>query len=982
MRLFEPYQSPRVFMLPPGCDFAKEFTKGLISRFASILPEESAKSEIYLNTGRVRTGIIKTFTAQGAYLLPQLRLVSELANDLRFFDISPQTPTLKRRLELFQAVSKLLENDERFAAKTSAFDLADSLAVLMDEMHSEGVSPDELRELDVSQHSAHWAQSLKFIDIISQFWKRTDVPDKQTRQRLVVEKLVTEWQKTPPFYPIIVAGSTGSRGATRLLMETVAKLPQGAVVLPCFDEHLPPEVWSEKNGASMSEDHPQFRFKTFLDSLNIQPSNVLPWRPEAATNYNRNQLVSLALRPAPVTEQWLTEGPNLENVDVATNNIDLIEAPHPRAEANAVAYRLRMAAEYGIKASFVTPDQKLARQVKAALSRWNIQAQDGIKWPLNKTNPGKLLLLVSVMIGGHPDNVTLISLLRQSMVHTANQRSEHNKCVDILEQNIRRNKLNLDLTSLINHLSLTNKNNQFIVQWCCWLTEILQELVIDESTCLSSMVTNHFRIANNLIAGSCPNDQQPDDLWNTLGGTEILNLIREMQREGETSGILDTHSYQHLFASLMAQNSVVRSSSNEFMGIAIWDTLDARMQSPDLIIAGGLNEGIWPTTAPVDPWLNRDLRRQANLLMPERLTGLLAHDFQQAISVENVILSRSVRHANEPAVPSRWLIRLTTLLEGLGDNGRLALQAMRNRGNQTLKLAQAMERPRKQIARALRPNPKPPVAARPVKLSVTNIKTLLTDPYEIYARHILNLTEIDPLKPANYAATRGIIIHQILKNFIETTLAEPNKCTAEELMRQANSIVHKFPVATYLKRLWITHLAGISDAFIEQEIKRRKTGKPIALEERGEITLPELNFKLTVIADRIDNQIDGSLSLYDYKTGILPGPTEIGRRDKQIPLTAKVLNLGGFKKIPAAEIQTATYIGVGKNFSMKSVNINIIEQNWNDFLKLLVYYQQPENGYLSRLNKYQYQYGQAYDHLARYGEWDETDQQKSAGTDT
>ena len=57
-----------------------------------------------------------------------------------------------------------------------------------------------------------------------------------------------------------------------------------------------------------------------------------------------------------------------------------------------------------------------------------------------------------------------------------------------------------------------------------------------------------------------------------------------------------------------------------------------------------------------------------------------------------------------------------------------------------LALARALEQPTPEQAAnprlrpAKRPAPQPPVAARPAKLSLTNIERLIRDPYAIYAR--------------------------------------------------------------------------------------------------------------------------------------------------------------------------------------------------------------------------------------------------------
>ena len=71
---------------------------------------------------------------------------------------------------------------------------------------------------------------------------------------------------------MIVAGSTGSRGATRAFMTAVARLPQGALVLPGFDAELPAPVW-ERLGAEDpgAADHPQAGFRRLADALGFDP---------------------------------------------------------------------------------------------------------------------------------------------------------------------------------------------------------------------------------------------------------------------------------------------------------------------------------------------------------------------------------------------------------------------------------------------------------------------------------------------------------------------------------------------------------------------------------------------------------------------------------------------------------------------------------------------------------------------------------------
>ena len=130
---------------------------------------------------------------------------------------------------------------------------------------------------------------------------------------------------------------------------------------------------------------------------------------------------------------------------------------------------------------------------------------------------------------------------------------------------------------------------------------------------------------------------------------------------------------------------------------------EARECRAELVILAGLNDGGWPQLPSPDPWLNRQMRQKAGLLLPERQIGLSAHDFQQAMGAPRVILTRALRGSEAETVPSRWINRLTNLMSGLPDrNGPGALDAMRARGRIWLDLADAIDLPA--ITGSLRPD--------------------------------------------------------------------------------------------------------------------------------------------------------------------------------------------------------------------------------------------------------------------------------------
>ncbi|HRO11954.1 MAG TPA: double-strand break repair protein AddB, partial [Amaricoccus sp.] len=242
--LFPPADTPRVFALPPGADFARALAQGLDARLAGQPPEAVARVEIWLNTRRAARALMAVFAEGPARLLPRIRTLAELADAPLGPDLPPAVPALRRQLELARLVAALAEAEPHLAAGTAAFELAESLAELLDEMQGEGLDPAAFERIDPAEHAAHWQRSLRFLTLIAPFVTAAGPVDGQGRLRAAADALAQAWAAAPPQHPVIVAGSTGSRGATRAFMAAIARLPQGALVLPGLDPTLPAPVWA------------------------------------------------------------------------------------------------------------------------------------------------------------------------------------------------------------------------------------------------------------------------------------------------------------------------------------------------------------------------------------------------------------------------------------------------------------------------------------------------------------------------------------------------------------------------------------------------------------------------------------------------------------------------------------------------------------------------------------------------------------------
>ncbi|MEQ6249568.1 double-strand break repair protein AddB [Sulfitobacter sp. HNIBRBA3233] len=974
--MFEAQDGPRVFGLPLGVDFPRALIDGLLKRQGDDPPEALGRIDLIVNTERMARRLRGIFEEGPARILPRIRTITDLGTLAPQVVVPPGTSPLRRRLELIGLISGLLEQAPDLASRTSLYDLADSLAKLIDEMQSEGVPPDAITDLDVSDQSGHWDRAKRFLGIVQNYLALTEAaPDSEARQRARVEGIIALWAENPPAHPVIVAGSTGSRGTTMRLMQAVARLPQGALVLPGFDFDLPAAVWAALDDPMMSEDHPQYRFHKLMQEAGSTANAVARWDNIAPASAARNRLVSLSLRPAPVTDAWRIEGPRLENLAEATQDMTLVLADSPRAEALAIALRLRQAAEDGITAALITPDRMLSRRVTAALGRWDLLPDDSAGTPLHLSPPGRFLRHVAALMSRRLDAEGLLTLLKHPLTHSVEGRNLHQLRTQKLELRIRRKGLPYPEPHSLSALAAdASGEDTGMSEWATWIGNAMLDRLDPAERPLSEWVEMHLDIAEAIAGG--PDHEADHGLWQKKAGVEARRVMAELQSEAAHGTAFAAADYADLVGALLSAGEV-RDRDAPHPDIMIWGTLEARVQGADLVILGGLNDGTWPEAPPPDPWLNRKMRNDAGLLLPERRVGLSAHDYQQAVSAPQVWITRSIRSDDAETVPSRWINRLSNLLNGLPDQGgRAAWQAMVQRGDYWLDQARALEAVAR-VPSAPRPSPRPPVAARPRKLSVTEIKTLIRDPYAIYAKHTLGLRPLNPLVQSPDALLRGTTLHRVLERFIKTVTDTPDALTRAEFLRTASEVLAEDVPWPTARALWLAKMVRVADWFLEREAERLLRARPVAFEDdaRGTLSLPELGYTLTGVADRIDQADDHSFRIYDYKTGKPPTKKQQSMFDKQLLIEAAMIEEGAFKGIGAGPVSQAVFIGMGTK--PEEVAAPLEEEPpaavLESLRKLLATYLDPEQGFTARRMTETDSFPGNYDQLARFGEWDATD---------
>lgn len=968
--MFEPRDTPRFFAMPCGVDFSMQLVDGIIGRMAHSPAEDMARVEIYLNTPRMMRHVRAAFDERGARLLPRLRLLTDLA-DVPFAGLPPAVPALRRRLELAQLVAGLTERMPDFSAGSNLYSLADSLAQLLAEMQQENVHPAALARLNIAEnHAAHWQKSLEFINIITQFFDDPELPDRNARLRMVVDRLGAQWGEIAPTHPIIIAGSTGSRGATGAFMQAVSRLPQGAVVLPGFDTQMPSEIWDALRAGRMPlEDHPQYRFAALCADAGIAPNDVPLWDDKSAPDPRRNAVVSLALRPAPVTDQWIDEGKSLPDIAEAMADVTLIEAPDHAREALAVALVLREAAELGIRAALITPDRMLTRRVAAALGRWGIIPDDSAGEPLQLTPPGRFLRHAARAMTEPMTIETLLILLKHPLTaRGADWRGNHLKFSRMLDLRLRKHGPAFPTGEALIAWAEAKKEPE-MTAWAHWLAQVLRAAQPGEAASLADWFERHMAFCE-LLASGPEGDVAASELWRKEAGGQARKVVEDLRAELAFGGDCTGPQYCDLIDQLLGAESVRHSEEVDPL-IAIWGTLEARVQGAELVVMSGLNEGVWPASPAPDPWLSRQMRHEAGLLLPERQVGLSAHDFQQAFAAKRVVLTRAVRDSEAQTVRSRWLNRLLNMTDGLPENrGPEAITAMRARGLFWLDQVRALEAVTP-VAPADRPSPRPPVEVRPRELPVTDISKLIRDPYEIYAKRILRLRKLDPIRPNADGRLRGEVLHLIAEEFTKAINVDRGALCPARMIEIAEDVLTREVPWPTARRLWLARIKAIASVFVEAETDRRAKGLPAVLEEAGGLDLGAPVFRLTARPDRIDLLNDGTAHVYDYKSGTPPKDAEMRQFEKQLLLEALMVEKGAFKTIGPTPVSGITYLRLGGagEIADRVLSPELLDETWRKLKILIEHYMIASQGFTARRAPQLIKYGSDYDLLSRYGEW-------------
>ena len=798
-------KAPRVFSIPAHAPFLPTLAAALLEgALAPKFPDPAdplalSRATVYLPTRRAasafRTALLQ-LKGEGVVALPRIAALGAfesaegavLPEDGGDFGPPDAVGELQRRMALaalirrWAAALKEAKTDGGApligSSPAQVFALAGDLGELIDEMTIEGVDWRALDKLVPDAFDHYWSLTLRFLRIAAEHWpewlSERGLIDRVARGARLIEAEIARLD-APGAGPTIVAGSTGTNRATARLMAAVARAPQGAVVLPDFDDALDDasvaQILAGGEAAASAAGHPQAALLRLLAAMDVRRDQVLPIELGLqAAPRTRARLLSEAMRPSETTDFWRRRRETLsdEATEDALVDVAYVVAQNEVEESLAIAVAMRETLETPDKtAALVTPDAGLSRRVAADLKRFGVAVENASGAVLSHAPIAVFArLALAAAISRAPGDCAALIGHALFCAPSAPAFDGARRVLDlaVLRRPEATVKDALDAQELerARGASLAERRRPWIAR------------LSEEDWRAAAALAAHLRQAFDLLAGFVRSGPLKEILaahrtlvW-TLAGLNDEHAIDGQQALGalfaswgeaiETGFDCSLNDYIRLFDEALAK---LRWSpeTDTHPRLAILGLLEARLLSFDRVVLGGLDEMTWPPAPRADAFLNRAMRADLGLSSPERRIGQTAHDFVAALGAKEVLLTRALKRDRKPTLPSRFVLRLQAVAGA-------AMGQAQSRGDRYLDLARALDRPERP-AFIKAPEPRPPRALRPTKLSVTAVETLRRDPYAIFAGQILRLAPLDPIGTAPGPREIGMAWHAVLQRYVE-----------------------------------------------------------------------------------------------------------------------------------------------------------------------------------------------------------------------
>ncbi len=342
---------------------------------------------------------------------------------------------------------------------------------------------------------------------------------------------------------------------------------------------------------------------------------------------------------------------------------------------------------------------------------------------------------------------------------------------------------------------------------------------------------------------------------------EIWSALRDMSNALNVAGIDLTLSDARAFVADALSGVSVRGAMRDGADVVVLGTIESRMQTADVVILTGLNEGMFPSRGYENAWLPRVVAEKIGLPSPNRKVSLQALDFMNLSCGQCVYWLRSGVAGGVQTTESRFISRV------------IARRGVFNRDTEILDSVLARDDvPYKPLDYSA---PVPPADWSDVY--VTELEHLIHNPYSFYVKHILRLRVLDDYWVGVDARDFGNLVHDVIEKAKDlrpdALVAQMDRRALEKL--GAGSVIFHFWHKRFLEIAPViaNELTSVQNAYAE-------IGGMVKIAGRN-------------VRARADRIWDGGVM--DVKTGAAPSKSQLEQGNMpQLPLEAYILQSGGF----------------------------------------------------------------------------------------
>lgn len=884
---------PNIFNIASNYNFFDELFYWLQKNFGNQISE----AKIFFPNRRACREFENIFLQKfgNGVKLPKIKAIADISYE-DFLDSFPKSQISSIINELSQ-IKRLSDFDYLFflseeiikakvfgenLSLSQAFSIAIQLKNLFDEIERQEVDFGLIAEIDDSDLALHRQFTLDFL---RKFYFRVrnsvlkeNVFSSAAYQNFIINKLAWAVENQGLKSPLIIAGSTGSVNYSKELIKAVAKDKNGFVVLYGLNTGFT---------GIIDESHPQFILNELLKNLEVSKKDVVEIALEEFKICKKRRLdfISYLTLSSAQTHEWqgLEKKIDLEKLsNDFQNNLAIIEAKNEIEEAQIIALQASQAVLKNQKVAIILPDFKFVEMLKIELQKLSLQFSDARGLDLSNCKLTNLILLLLELCENNFTSATLLAILKHEYSPFLNDKNLSDFEILIL----REQRISDDLRGIKNKLKSQNEELQNFFNG--FLDSIESLLDIGFELDLSSYTNAIIKVVENFTK------QNFVDLIAKEPALEELSKLFERLQSIKHFSILQKNSrqfFEHLFAQIK-----YFEKSDFSAQIQLVSPIEARLLNFDLLILTSLNQGIFPQIEG-DNWLGKKIRKELAIDLTAKRVGQNAYDFCNYLSNKSIILTRSKTAAGALTIASPFILKLQMLNKKFAIEIKDLSQDILVKNQETYQSQITNNKYLQQLQTA-----KPPLSARPKKLAITDISQLISNPYQIYAKRILQLRELNKIDYEPQYREFGSFIHKVLEEFVKNN--QP-----QNFIKRAEEIFAQFFLNEEAKLIWWPKFENIFINFIEDN----NALKPYKNYVEVPVKLLIKDILLAGKIDRVSFFESDEIEIFDYKTGQIPTAASVKSGDEpQLTIAALMLCFGAIenadlKNISPQKIRSLNY---------------------------------------------------------------------------